>query len=148
MWIPGPEEGIDQWANAVSWLNSPGFAAPYSTHGAVIIAGHINWKGTAGALSDLAEYGEDDIGKTLTVTMTDGRVRTYRITQGLSIDKAALSAESNQGPLHTAMFGQLGSYGPASQPTEELRLISCGGEYDPAARSYESNILVIARPVT
>ena len=148
MWIPGPEEGIDQWANAVSWLNSPGFAGPYSTHGAVIIAGHINWKGTAGALSDLAEYGEDDVGKTLAVTMTDGRVRIYRITRGLSIDKAALSAESNQGPLHTAMFGQLGSYGTASQPTEELRLISCGGEYDPAARSYESNILVIARPVT
>ena len=148
MWIPGPEEGIDNWANAVSWLDAPGYAAPFSTHGAVIIAGHINWRGTAGALSDLAEYGENDIGKTITVTTTDGRVRAYRIVRGLAVDKAALAAESNQGPLHTAMFGQLGTYGSSAHPTEELRIISCGGEYDASARSYNSNIIIIARPVT
>ncbi len=147
VWIPGPEEGIDNWAHAVSWLNSDGFAAPFSTHGAVIIAGHINWKGTAGALSDLSEYGRDDIGKTLTVTMTDGRVRTYRISQSLTIDKAQLAAESNQGPLHTAMFGQIQTYGPPGYPTEELRLISCGGEYDAAAASYNSNIIIFAQPI-
>jgi hypothetical protein len=147
MWIPGPEEGIDNWANAVSWLNTEGFAAPYSTHGAVIIAGHINWKGTAGALSDLSEYGADDVGRTLTVTMTDGRVRAYRITRGLTINKAELAAESNQGPLHTAMFGQIESYGSPDHPTEELRLISCGGEFDATAASYESNVIVFARPI-
>jgi len=147
MWIPGPEEGIDNWADAVSWLDTEGFAAPYSTHGAVIIAGHINWKGTAGALSDLAEYGADDIGRTLTVTMTDGRVRAYRITRGLTINKADLAAESNQGPLHTTMFGQIERYGSPDHPTEELRLISCGGEFDAAAASYESNVIIFARPI-
>lgn len=147
MWIPGPEEGITAWANDVSWLNTPGYATPFSTHGAVIIAGHINWQGTPGALSDLAEYGHDDIGKTLTVTMTDGRTRTYRIVQGFTIDKAQLAAEDNQGPLHTAIFGQIGRYGPAEHPTEELRLISCGGRYDPAARSYNSNIIITAQPL-
>lgn len=147
VWIPGPEEGIDNWADAVSWLNTEGFAAPYSTHGAVIIAGHINWKGTAGALSDLSEYGADDIGRTLTVTMTDGRVRTYRITEGLAINKAELAAESNQGPLHTTIFGQIERYGSRDHPTEELRLISCGGEYDAAAASYESNVIIFARPI-
>lgn len=147
MWIPGPEEGIDDWSNSVSWLNSPGFASPFSTHGAVIIAGHINWRGTPGALSDLSEYGADDIGKTITVTMTDGRVRTYRITDGYSIEKAELAAEGNQGPLHTKMFGQIQAYGSAGHPTEELRLISCGGEYDADAHSYNSNIVVVAQPV-
>ncbi len=147
MWIPGPEEGINDWANDVSWLNTPGYAAPFATHGAVIIAGHINWQGTPGALSDLSQYGADDVGRTLTVTMADGRIRTYRITGGFSIDKAQLAAEGTQGPLHTKMFGQIESYGPTANPTEELRLISCGGEYDPAARSYSSNIVVIARPI-
>jgi len=148
MWIPGPEEGIADWVDAVSWLNTPGYAAPFSNHGAVILAGHINWKGIPGALSDLSEYGANDLGKTITVTMTDGRHRSYRIVRGLTVDKAQLAAESNQGPLHTAMFGQTGLYGPADRPTEELRLISCGGQFDPAAGSYNSNIVVIARPIS
>lgn len=148
VWIPGPEVGISNWSNEVSWLNSPGFSAPFSTHGAVIIAGHINWQGTPGALSDLSEYGRDDVGKTLEMTMTDGRTRSYRITQGFSIDKSQLADESPQGPLHTAIFGQTGTYGRPGYPTEELRLVSCGGQYDPAARSYTSNIVVIAQPST
>lgn len=148
VWIPGPEVGIDNWANDVSWLNSPGYAAPYSTHGAVIITGHINWSGTVGALSDLAEYGADDIGKQLTVTMVDGRVRTYRITGGFSVSKDQLAAESNNGPLHTAMFGQIEHGGSAAHPSEELRLISCGGKYDAATRNYQSNIVVRAEPIS
>lgn len=148
MWIPGPEEGIADWVDAVSWLNTPGYAAPFSNHGAVILAGHINWKGVPGALSDLSEYGANDLGKIITVTMTDGRHRSYRIVRGLTVDKAQLAAESNQGPLHTAMFGQTGLYGPPDRPTEELRLISCGGQFDPAAGSYNSNIVVIARPIS
>ncbi len=148
MWIPGPEEGITDWVDAVSWLNTPGYAAPFSNHGAVILAGHINWKGVPGALSDLSEYGANDLGKTITVTMTDGRHRSYRIVRGLTVDKAQLAAESTQGPLHTAMFGQTGLYGPPNRPTEELRLISCGGQFDPAAGSYNSNIVVIARPIS
>ncbi len=148
MWIPGPEEGIADWVDAVSWLNTPGYAAPFSNHGAVILAGHINWKGVPGALSDLSEYGANDLGKTITVTMTDGRNRDYRIVRGLTVDKAQLAAESTQGPLHTAMFGQTGLYGAPDRPTEELRLISCGGQFDPAAGSYNSNIVVIARPIS
>ena len=148
MWIPGPEEGIADWVDAVSWLNTPDYAAPFSNHGAVILAGHINWKGVPGALSDLSEYGANDLGKIITVTMTDGRHRSYRIVRGLTVDKAQLAAESTQGPLHTAMFGQTGLYGPADRPTEELRLISCGGQFDPAAGSYNSNIVVIARPIS
>lgn len=148
MWIPGPEEGIADWVDAVSWLNTPGYAAPFSNHGAVILAGHINWKGVPGALSDLSEYGANDLGKTITVTMTDGRHRSYRIVRGLTVDKAQLAAESTQGPLHTAMFGQTGLYGAPDRPTEELRLISCGGQFDPAAGSYNSNIVVIARPIS
>ncbi len=148
IWIPGPEEGINDWANDVSWLNTPGYATPFSTHGAVIIAGHINWNGTSGALSDLSEYGAEDIGKYLTVTMTDGRTRTYRITAGFSVEKTQLAAEANQGPLHTAMFGQTNTYGPPGHPSEELRLISCGGQYDSATRSYNSNIIITARPVS
>jgi len=146
MWIPGPEEGITDWVDAVSWLNTPGYAAPFSNHGAVILAGHINWKGVPGALSDLSEYGANDLGKTITVTMTDGRHRRYRIVRGLTVDKAQLAAESTQGPLHTAMFGQTGVYGAPDRPTEELRLISCGGQFDTAAGSY--NIVVIARPIS
>lgn len=148
IWIPGPEEGIDNWADDVSWLNTPGFAAPFSPHGAVIIAGHINWNGTSGALSDLSEYGADDIGRNLTVTMTDGRIRTYRITSGFSVDKKQLAAEANQGPLHTAMFGQNDTFGPPGNPSEELRLISCGGRFDPATGNYTSNIIISAEPIS
>lgn len=148
LWIPGPEEGIDNWANDVSWLNTPGFAAPFSSHGAIIIAGHINWGGTSGALADLSEYATADIGKQITLTMTDGRTRTYRITTGFAVAKDQLAAETNQGPLHTAMFGQTQTYGQPGHPSEELRLISCGGQYDPATRNYTSNIILTAQPVT
>ena len=33
-------------------------------------------------------------------------------------------------------------YGPAAGP--QLRLITCGGTFDPAVRSYESNVVVYA----
>ncbi len=147
MWIPGPNEGLGNWANDVSWLNSPGYAGGFSTRGAMIIAGHINDDHIVGALSDLAEYYTNHKGQTFTVTMTDGRVRTYQVVDGKQINKTALAAEANNGPLHTYMFGQGGHGGTTTNPTEQLRFISCGGDYDPTTKNYLYNIVVIADPV-
>ncbi|MHA3704458.1 class F sortase [Jatrophihabitans sp. YIM 134969] len=103
-------------------------ASPASTQGATVIAGHVDDAVQGeGAMFDLREA---EVGDPVQLTAEDGTVLTYRVASREEFDKRGV-------PLD-ALFS---STGPA-----RLVLITCGGEFDRAARSYEDNIVVTALP--
>lgn len=122
-------------------------AAPGDESGSVIVTGHVNFvvdgRLVVGALSDLAEYGLHDVGKTLTVDLADGRRMTYRIVGGSEYSKDELAARPE---LRRSLFDQDASYG--DPPSGRLVLVSCGGAFDDRTGNYEDNVFVFALPVT
>jgi hypothetical protein len=67
-------------------------------------------------------------GDTVTVTRADHTAATFRVTRVTSVPKDR--------------FPTLDVYGNTDDA--ELRLITCGGSFDPKARSYRDNIVVYA----
>lgn len=104
------------------YRNSP---AP-GTLGPAIILGHVDSRkygpGVFYSLQNLKA------GDTIDVTRADGTVAEFIIDSVESVQK------SNFPTLE--VYGNLDHAG--------LRLITCGGEFDPEAQSYESNIIVFA----
>ena len=94
--------------------------------GPAVLLGHV----------DSAEYGPGvffklgalEPGDTAIVTRADHSVATFRVTRVISVPKDA--------------FPTLAVYGNTDDA--ELRLITCGGSFDPKARSYLDNIVVYA----
>jgi Sortase domain len=94
--------------------------------GPAILLGHI----------DSARYGPGVFfklgalkpGDAVEVTRADHTVAVFRVDRVVSYPKAS--------------FPSLEVYG--NTPNAQLRLITCGGVFDPAARSYESNIVAFA----
>jgi hypothetical protein len=94
--------------------------------GPAILLGHI----------DSARYGPGVFfklgalkpGDPVEVTRTDHTVAVFRVDRVVSYPKSS--------------FPSLEVYG--NTPDAQLRLITCGGVFDPAARSYESNIVAFA----
>lgn len=123
---------------AVSWASQQ--VAPGSSHGTTILVSHINYGGTAGAFSDLADY---RVGQTITVVLADGRRLKYAVAAPpLEVNKTKL------GPRRQELFDQTHSYGlPGNPRSGRLLLLSCGGVFDNRTGHYESNILVYALPV-
>lgn len=119
---------------AVSWWSRG--AAPGSTQGTIILVGHINYGGVAGAFSDLADY---RVGQTITLVLSDGRKMNYRVAApAIEVKKDKL------GPRRQELFDQSHSFG---QPKSgRLLLLSCGGAFDNRTGHYESNIFVYALP--
>jgi hypothetical protein len=70
-------------------------------------------------------------GDTVEVTRADGTVATFQVYRIAEYDKDA--------------FPTMTVYGATRNP--ELRLITCGGVFDPATRSYLDNIVAYARLV-
>ena len=95
--------------------------------GPAIILGHIDSRqfgpGVFYSLQDLQP------GDSIDVARADGTVAEF------SIDSVQTVPKSDFPTLE--VYGNLDHSG--------LRLITCGGEFDPDARSYESNIIVFAR---
>ena len=122
---------------AVSWASQD--VGPGSSYGTTILVGHINYRGVAGAFSDLADY---RVGQVITVVLADGRRMNYAV--------AAPPIEVNKdqvGPRRQELFDQSSSYGLAGQPKSgRLLLLSCGGAFDNRTGHYESNIFVFALP--
>lgn len=91
--------------------------------GPTVILGHV----------DSAQYGEGvffrlgrlHAGDQIVVTRDDGMVATYRVDQVSEIAKSRFPTDS--------------VYGATSGPA--IRLVTCGGKFDPAARSYLDNII-------
>jgi LPXTG-site transpeptidase (sortase) family protein len=102
---------------------------PGDSHGTVVMAAHVDFNGKLGLFFNLDRV---PVGSLVRVQLRDGRSVAYRVDGRQHIDKAQLN--------------QLGIFtrgGPA-----RLILITCGGSFDAATRSYRENIVVTAHPVT
>jgi Sortase domain len=96
--------------------------------GTVVLAGHVDT--AADGLGYLAALATVDIGAVIDLRGEDGVTRHYRVTGRRSYDK-------EQG-LPASVFDQ------RVQP--RLAVITCAGRFEPATRSYQSNLVVYAVP--
>lgn len=96
--------------------------------GPAIIAGHVDWGGQPGVFFDLRELSG---GEQIAITRRDGRTARFRVTRVEQYDKDEFPTR--------AVYGDLDHAG--------LRLITCGGSFDPQARSYDDNLVVFAELV-
>ncbi len=112
-------------ADTVGWYQhsaSPGEA------GASVLAAHVDYGGAPGAFFNLAEVLPGD---RLELEMEDGRVMEFVVTGNTEYSKTELPFDE--------LFRKEGE--------SVLQLITCGGTFDPEARSYEANVVVTAVPV-
>jgi len=98
--------------------------------GPAVIEGHVTSQGSVPSVFfDLGELGRGD---RVEVTRQNGSVATFEVYGTDSFPKDD--------------FPKVAVYGNTEGP--ELRLITCGGEYDPEARAHVDNIVVFARLVS
>jgi Sortase domain len=93
--------------------------------GPAVMAGHVDWDGSPGVFYDLRSLRPGD---EITVTRADRSAVVFGV---VSVDQFAKDAFPTD-----AVYGDLDHAG--------LRLITCGGSFDHAERSYEDNIVVFA----
>ena len=109
-------------AGTVGWFTggpTPGELGP------AVIVGHVDWAGTQGVFYDLRDLLP---GNEITVTRADGTVAVFEVRTNEQFAKDEFPTG--------AVYGNIDHSG--------LRLITCGGSFDPAARSYLDNIVVFA----
>jgi hypothetical protein len=97
----------------------PGEAGP------AVIAGHVDGAGRPGALARLDEVAPGDV---VLVTRSDGTTQRFTVTRVARYAKAT--------------FPTAEVYG--TTPDAQLRLITCGGAFDPVSGSYLDNVVVHA----
>ena len=95
--------------------------------GSAVIAGHLNWRGERGLFADLAAT---PIGAEIAVGYDDGSERWFVVQTVELVPKPEVSVNG--------VFARDGA--------RVLRLVTCGGEFDDAVRSYRSNVVVTAVP--
>jgi hypothetical protein len=103
-------------------------ALPGDAHGSVVLAAHVDFNGKLGLFFNLDRV---PIGALVRVALRDGRTTTYRVNGRQHVGKAQL-----------ARLGVFTRHGPP-----RLVLITCGGSFDAAKRSYRDNVVVTAHPV-
>jgi hypothetical protein len=101
-----------------------GGAAP-GEPGPTVIAGHVDSRSGPGVFLRLDELA---VGDGVEVTRSDGRVVAHRV---VTVERHPKTA-----------FPTARVYGPT--PAPELRLITCGGGFDPRSRHYRDNVIVTA----
>lgn len=99
--------------------------APGDT-GPAVIAGHVDSSTGPAVFFRLAELA---VGDPVLVRRADGTTATFTVT---AVDRYAKSD-----------FPTADVYGPTPDP--QLRLITCGGDFDRERRSYTDNVVVSAR---
>lgn len=93
--------------------------------GPAVIAGHVDWAGEPGVFFDLDKLAAGD---EITVARADGSTARFRVDR---VERFAKDA------FPTALvYGDIDHAG--------LRLITCGGDFDRQARSYEDNVVAFA----
>lgn len=97
----------------------PGIAGP------AVLAGHVNLKYRDGAFTRVDTLASGDA---VNVRRADGTVAMFTVTRVQQYPKDAFPSG--------AVYGAIDHAG--------LRLITCGGWFDPARRSYRDNIVVYA----
>jgi len=120
----GGMEVPEDW-DAVGWFTGGGRPGGI---GPTVIAGHVDSATGPAVFHRLDELVEGD---RLAVTDVDGVVFDYEVYRVEDVVKADFPTAE--------VFGAM--------PTDEVRLITCGGVFDTAARSYEDNRVVFARPI-
>jgi hypothetical protein len=97
--------------------------------GPAVLAAHVDWKGAKGVFYDLrrAQPGDEVI-----VDRADGQTATFTVRRVEQYPKDRFPTEEVYGDVDTA----------------QLRLITCGGDFDGQARSYRDNIVVYAELLT
>lgn len=93
--------------------------------GPAVIIGHLDSKSGPAVFLQLSDL---KVGDPVVVTRHDGTTVTFTVDGVQTFDKAHFPTDATYGPVP----------GPA------LRLITCGGTYDHASKSYESNVIVFA----
>ncbi|MFC5063514.1 class F sortase [Actinomycetospora atypica] len=92
--------------------------------GPSVVLGHVNGGGKPGIFYRLKDV---KAGDQVLVNREDGQTAVFTVSQIDTVPKAAFPPEVY-----------------ADTPDSQLRLITCGGVFDPAAKSYEANIIVYA----
>lgn len=100
---------------------------PGGSAGATVLAAHID--APRYGIGPLARLGELRQGDVITV-VSKGTSRRYLVSSTRRLEKTSLDLAS--------LFARSG---PA-----RLHLITCGGDFDPAKRHYEQNVVVLAFP--
>jgi sortase (surface protein transpeptidase) len=95
--------------------------------GPAVIVGHVDSRDGPGVFHRLAELRAGDL---VEVTRTDATVTRFAVTDTFEAPKDAFPTQA--------------VYGPTAGPT--LRLVTCTGAFDRAARHYVSNLIVYADP--
>lgn len=110
-------------AQPVSWYrHGPGLGSS----GTIVLAGHVDFDGRRGVFWRLDELVAGDV-----LSVAGGtEQRSFRVESAERVDKAALPAENIFRPDGAA----------------RLVLITCGGAFDAATRSYRANVVVTAVP--
>lgn len=93
--------------------------------GPAVLAAHVDWNGAKGVFYDLHRSRPGD---RVRVERADGRTAAFTVRRVAQYPKDRFPTEEVYGDVDTA----------------QLRLITCGGSFDHAARSYRSNIVVYA----
>ena len=93
--------------------------------GPAVILGHINGDGKPGIFYKLKDV---KAGDQVMVARQDGQTAVFTVSHIDTVPKAAFPGDQVYGDT----------------PDAELRLITCGGVFDRAARSYEANVVVYA----
>jgi hypothetical protein len=104
------------------------YGATAGQPGATVLAAHVSWNRTSGPF---ARLGRVEPGEQIEVTLDDGSVRRYEVTERAVYGKLELPRER--------LWRTTGD--------ETLVLITCGGDYNPDIRRYRENIVVYAVPV-
>ena len=99
----------------------PGQAGP------AVILGHVDSQAGPGIFINLYRV---PIGTPVTVDRADGTSVTFKITKVTRVPKVQFPTDL--------------VYAPTLDPT--LRLVTCGGSFDPARRSYRDNVIAFAEP--
>ncbi|MFK0246036.1 class F sortase [Amycolatopsis azurea] len=93
--------------------------------GPAVIAGHVDGNKQPGIFYRLKEL---QAGDRVLISRADGRVLTFVISRVMQVDKDEFPTDA--------------VYGETNDP--QLRLITCGGSFDRAVRSYRDNIIAFA----
>jgi LPXTG-site transpeptidase (sortase) family protein len=107
----------------VGWYQ---FGARPGDPGSTVLAAHVAYNGVDGVFRHLDDLGAGD---GVTVALSDGSMQTFVVTEVSRYPKSELPA---------AVWAREGD--------AQLVLITCGGEFDAEARSYEDNVVALARP--
>jgi sortase (surface protein transpeptidase) len=110
-------------ADQVGWYR---FGARPGDDGSAVLAAHVAYDGVDGVFRHLDDLAADD---TVRVQFADGAERAFTVSEVARYDKSALPPD---------VWARAGA--------SELVVITCGGEFDDTADSYEDNIVAYATP--